>query len=64
MGYNQESMHQMIRTFKEGLTQLENYLLSKDAEYQNRFANLEYHLTKNKETKRKILELLQEDLND
>ena len=63
MEYNEE-LHQMIRTLKGGLTQLENYLLNKDTEYHDRFANLEYQLAKNKETKRKILELLQEDLND
>ena len=63
MAYNEE-LHQMICTLKNGLIQLENYLLNKDLEYHDRFTDIECQLAQNKDTKRKILAILQEDLND
>lgn len=62
MEYNEE-LHQAITTLKMGLIQLENYLSNKDLEYHDRFLVIENELYKNNETKRKILEALQEDLN-
>ena len=62
MEYNEE-LHQAITTLKMGLTQLENYLSNKDLEYHDRFTDIEYRIVKNNETKRKILQILQEDIN-
>lgn len=62
MEYNEE-LHQVMSTLKTGLTQLENYLSNKDAEYHDRFVDIEYQLVKNNETKKKILQILQEDVN-
>ena len=62
MEYNEE-LHQVITTLKMGLVQLENYLSNKDVEYHDRFANIEYQIVKNNETKRKLLQILQEDVN-
>ena len=62
MEYNEE-LHQAITTLKMGLVQLENYLSNKDVEYHDRFANIEYQIVKNNETKRKLLQILQEDVN-
>ena len=62
MGYNDE-VHQIISTLKEGLIQLEDYLLNKELEYKNRFEYLEGKIEKNNETKRKLLQVLQEDIN-
>lgn len=62
MEYNEE-LHQAITTLKMGLTQLENYLSNKDLEYHDRFTDIEYRIVKNNETKRKLLQVLQEDVN-
>lgn len=62
MEYNEE-LHQAITTLKMGLAQLENYLSNKDLEYHDRFADIEYQIVKNNETKRKLLQILQEDVN-
>lgn len=62
MEYNEE-LHQAVTTLKMGLTQLENYLSNKDLEYHDRFVDIECQLVKNNETKRKIFQILQEDVN-
>ena len=62
MEYNEE-LHQAITTLKMGLVQLEDYLSNKDAEYHDRFVDIEYQIVKNNETKRKLLQVLQEDVN-
>lgn len=62
MEYNEE-LHQAMTTLKTGLVQLENYLSNKDLEYHDRFTDIEYRLAKNNETKKKMLAILQEDLN-
>ena len=62
MEYNEE-LHQAMTTLKMGLAQLENYLSNKDLEYHDRFTDIEYQLEKNNETKKKMLAILQEDLN-
>ena len=62
MEYNEE-LHQAVTTLKMGLVQLENYLSNKDLEYHDRFVDIECQLVKNNETKRKILQILQEDVN-
>lgn len=62
MEYNEE-LRQVISTFTAGIAQLENYLTNKDLEYQDRFSVIENELDKNNKTKRKILAVLQEDLN-
>ena len=62
MEYNEE-LHQAVTTLKMGLVQLENYLSNKDLEYHDRFVDIEYQIVKNNETKRKLFEILQEDVN-
>ena len=62
MEYNEE-LHQAVTTLKMGLVQLENYLSNKDLEYHDRFVDIECQLVKSNETKRKILQILQEDVN-
>ena len=62
MEYNEE-LHQAMTTLKMGLVQLENYLSNKELEYHDRFTDIEYQIVKNNETKRKLLEILQEDVN-
>lgn len=63
MEYN-ERVKQAITTLTVGLAQLEDYLLDRDLEYHDRFTDIEYRLTKNDKTKKRILEALQEDLNE
>ena len=62
MEYNEE-LQKAMSTLQMGLTQLENYLSNKDVEYHDRFADIEYQIVKDHDTKRKILQILQEDLN-
>ena len=62
MEYNEE-LHQAVTTLKMGLVQLENYLSNKDLEYHDRFTDIEYRIVKNNETKRKLLQVLKEDID-
>ena len=62
MEYNEE-LQKAMSTLQKGLAQLENYLSNKDVEYHDRFVDIECQLVKNNETKRKILQILQEDVN-
>ena len=64
MEYNEElELRQVMSTFKAGIAQLEDYLIKKNLEYQDRFSVIENELHKNIKTKEKILAILQEDLN-